>query len=153
MANTFEDIAARLAENEQAVGALYERFAESFPEDRELWVALARDEGQHAESIRGMLAAIPAEALRRPVQAIRLQAVATMKAYVESLAERCQRGELTRISALALGRDIENSLLEGKLFDVLSAAPATVVRVDEDLAAATREHRARIASALERAKG
>jgi len=152
MINTFVDVAAKLAENEEAVGALYEQFAAAFPDDRELWAGLASEEAQHAQWIREAVSAMAPDARREPVPVIRLQAIVSMTAFVLKLGERCRRGEITRVNALALARDLENSVHEGKLLDVLSAAPATAVSVDKRLAAATAEHRARISATLQRAR-
>jgi hypothetical protein len=147
MTDTLETVAEKLVQNEAGIGQLYELFAAAFPEDAPLWSALGEEEKQHAEWIRRAVEAMPADTRQRPVPAIRSQAIGTMITYVASVAERCRRNELTRLNAFALARDIENSLLEGRLLESLQVpAPG----VDKDLLEATAAHRRRIVEAMQR---
>jgi hypothetical protein len=150
MADTIETIANALAENERGLAALYESFAAAFPIDRDLWAGLAREEEEHASWIRRAVDGLPPEARRRPMLTVRLPAVTTMIRYVSSLVGRCRRGELTRRTAIALGRDLENSLLEGKLLTVLDTPPLTTGGVGKALAESTAQHRSRLIDALQR---
>ncbi len=150
MTDTFDTVAGKLIENERGLGALYELFATAFAADADLWTALAAEEQQHADWIRHAIDAMLPEDRRRPLPSIRVPAVASMIQYVASVADRCRRGELTRRSALALARDIENSLLEGRLLDTLTASSAADAARHE-LVQGTTLHRKRIADRLARA--
>ncbi|MGE5361013.1 MAG: hypothetical protein ACM3NQ_18500 [Bacteroidales bacterium] len=147
MTETLETVAAKLVENERGIGQLYELFAAAFPDDAPLWSALGQEEQQHAEWIRQAVEAMPADTRQQPVPAIRSQAIGSMMAYVASVRERCRRKELSRLNAFALARDIENSLLEGRLLESLKTP---VAGVDKDLLAATAVHRRRIVEAMQR---
>jgi hypothetical protein len=150
MADTFDALADKLIENESAIGALYDLFAATFPVDRDLWAGLAREEEQHAAWIRQAVENLPSETRQRPVPLIHLQAVVSLLTYATALAERCRRGELTRFTALALARDLENSLLEGK---VLTTLATSLSHLEKALVESTTAHRERIAAAWQALRG
>lgn len=152
MADTFETVVLKLAENEAALGRLYEVFGQSFPQDTELWTGLAADEYQHSLWIRKVSEAATPEQRQQSLPSIRVPAIETMIRYLSSIAGRCRRGELTRLNALALARDIEDSLLESKLLEALPSGPAGLATVQKSLISQTTQHRQRIEDALERVK-
>jgi hypothetical protein len=152
MSDTFEAITGKLMENETALGRLYELFGQTFPQDAELWVSLARDEYRHSVWIRQACEAVTPEQRQQSLLSIRVPAVEKMIQYVGSIAERCRRGELTRLNALALARDLENSLLESRLLGTLSSGAARLVLLQKSLVESTTEHRQRIVDALDRVR-
>lgn len=152
MPDSFEAVARKLAENETAIAGLYELFARAFDADRALWTGLANEEHQHAAWILSALEAMtPDQRLQLDVQA-RVPAIDLMIAYVASLADRCRRGELTRITALSLARDLENSLLEGRMLASIATSAGRLAGLQADLIRATTAHRKRIADVLDRAR-
>jgi hypothetical protein len=150
MPDTFESVTRKLMENETAIGHLYELFSLTFPPDAELWTRLARDEHQHAEWIRQASDAAAPEQRERSPLSIRLAAVENMIQHVGLIAERCRRKELTRINALALGRDLESSLLESKILGTLSSGAAGLAGLELALVQATADHRRSLVEALDR---
>lgn len=152
MADTFETVARKLAQNEATLGSLYELFGQSFPQDTELWVGLAADEYQHSLWIRKVSEAATPEQRQQSLPSIRVPAIETMIQYIGSIAGRCRRGELTRLNALALARDLEGSLLENKLLEALPGGTAGLATVQTSLIAQTAQHRQRLEDALERVR-
>jgi hypothetical protein len=152
MADTFETIARKLMENETAIGRLYQLFGQVIRQDADLWAGLAQDEYQHSEWIRQAYEAVTPEQRQKSLLSVRAQAVDSMIEYVGSVAERCRRGELTRLTALSLARDLENSLLESKLLGTLSSGAASLAALEKTLVEATARHRKRLADASERAR-
>jgi hypothetical protein len=152
MPDTFEAVTRKLMENETAIGHLYELFSVTYPLDAELWTRLAQDEHQHAEWIRQAAEAAEPEQRKQSPLSIRLVAIEAMIQHVGSIAERCRRKELTRINALALGRDLENSLLESKLLGALSAGAARLAGLENALVRSTADHRRSLAEALDRVR-
>ncbi len=152
MPDSFEAIAKKLAENETAIAGLYELFAEAFDADRALWTGLANEERQHAAWILAALeATTPDQRPQLGVQA-RVPAIDLMITYVATLEDRCRRGELTRVTALSLARDLENSLLEGRVLASIAASAGRLAGLQADLIRATTAHRRRIAEVLDRAR-
>ncbi len=150
MQDVFEAIARSLADNETALADLYATFARAFPEDAPLWAALADDERHHASAIGEVRQSVTAGAVRPDPGAVRREAIESMTRYVHSIGDRCRRGEIARIQACALARDLENSMLEKNLFRVLGVGPAAVTALQELLAAQTLEHRRKIDETLAR---
>ena len=152
MSDPLDEVADALIENELAVARLYEQFAETFEEDAEFWQGLATEEHKHARWIgeaRDLARTEPVEPAAPPV---RLQAVEHMIQYVESIGERCRKGELTRVNAYALARDVENSLLESRIFGLFVPARDQLRALQERLVRDTSMHRQRIAEVLDRAR-
>ena len=152
MPDSFEAVARRLAENETAIGGLYELFAEAFAVDRVFWAGLANEEHQHAAWILSALEAIAPDQRRQVDVQARVPAIDLMIGYVASLADRCRRGELARLTALALARDLENSLLEGRILTSIATSAGRLAELRADLLRATTAHRQRIADVLDRAR-
>jgi len=150
MSDPLDEVADALIENELAVARLYEQFAQTFEEDAGFWQGLAKEEHQHARWIgeaRDLARTRPVESATPP---IRLQAVEHMIQYVESIGERCRKGELTRLNAYALARDVENSLLESRIFGLFVPARDQLRALQERLVRDTSAHRQRISEALDR---
>jgi len=149
MSDPLDDLAEALIENELAVARLYELFAQTFEEDAGFWQELAKEEHQHARWIseaRDLARTRPVEPTTPP---IRLQVVEHMIQYVDSIGERCRKGELTRVNAYALARDVESSLLESRIFSLFVPARDQLRALQERLVHDTSAHRQRIAEALD----
>jgi hypothetical protein len=150
MSDPLDDLAEALIENELAVARLYELFAQTFEEDAEFWTELSKEEHRHAQWIRearDLAGTRPVESATPP---IRIQAVEHMIQYVDSIGERCRKGELTRLNAYALARDVENSLLESRIFSLFVPALDQLKALQERLVRDTSAHRRRITEALDR---
>ncbi len=150
MKDRFDAVAAKLADNEIALAELYATFARTFSEDASFWTALVDDERRHASLINDVRQSEPSGGVRPPPAGARPEAIDTMMRYVRSIVERCRKGELSRVQACALAKDLENSMLENKLFVVLGTGSAELTAVQERLAADTADHRRRIDETLAR---
>ncbi len=146
----FEQLAAKLAEHEIALSEMYAQFARTFTVDAELWTALSRDEARHAVWIDEMRQSASARSVRAVDTTIRLQGVEVALTYARGLAERCRSGRMTRLQAHALARDVENGMLERKVFAVLGAASPEFANLQETLTRETAAHRDKISKALAR---
>ncbi len=151
MKDSFDTIAAKLAENEMAVAALYLKFARTFPEDVALWAPLAEDEQRHADWVSEVRCSVAASGSEPEPGAVRVQAIDTMTRYIQSIGERCGKGELNRTQACARARDLENSILENKLFTILGNSPE-LRNLQQRLVTDETAHRKRIDETLGRLK-
>jgi rubrerythrin len=150
MSDPLDEVADLLIENELTIARLYEQFAQTFEEDATFWQRLAKEEHQHArwiEEARDLARTRPVEPT---APAVRLPAVEHMIQYVDSIGERCRKGELTRLNAHALARDVEDSLLESRIFNLFVPARDQLRALQERLVRDTAAHRQRIAEALDR---
>lgn len=134
-------IISLLAENERAVGRLYQTYADKFPTHREFWLDLANEEQQHAEWLRRLLVRVE-EGLGcvRPDR-FDVDAARDARARVEKMIEETHRPDFSLTDALRAAMTIEKSLIEAEYFDVFEGAAAEVVQVQYCLADATKNHR------------
>ncbi len=150
MKESFDAIAAKLEENETGLSDLYAQFARTFPQDAAFWTELSRDELKHAGLIGRLRGSVAVGAIRPGDTTARREGIDMAMQYAASIAERCRRGEITRVQAHALARDIENAMLERKLLTVLGLASPESAAVVEELVRETAVHRTKINEALER---
>jgi hypothetical protein len=98
MSDPLDEVADALIENELAIARLYEQFAQTFGEDATFWQGLAKEEHQHARWIGEAR-----DLARRAGRARRAaRSSSSRRAHdpcVESIGERCRKGELTRLNA------------------------------------------------------
>ncbi len=150
MNESFDVVAAKLADYETGLSDLYAQFARTFIEDREFWTDLSHDEARHAAWINRLRQSVSAGAVRPAQTAVRREAIETAMAYARSLAGRCSRGDINRLQAHALARDIENAVLERKLLDLLDVASDESRNLHEALNRETAAHRDKIIKAMAR---
>lgn len=110
--------AAAMVRHEELVGELYGTFAEKFPDQRDLWSELSRDETGHANLIRRLCGKIEKGLVNINARSFKTKAVETSLAYLDILRDRAH-GEMSRQMALSIALQIENSMLEMKFFEVL----------------------------------
>lgn len=141
------DIVELLALHELAMKTLYETFAEQFPKHREMWTSIAAQEQGHADALMAFHAANEFTA-HAAFSQLKPQAVLLSIEFVEQKTTLARAGVLSAVQALAVGRELESALIEGSFLKAGRAVPA-LAEVTQRLAAETREHLARIMSALE----
>jgi len=137
-----------LAENERAVGRLYQTYADKFPTHREFWLDLANEEQQHAEWLRRLLARVE-EGLGcvRPDR-FDVDSARDARARVERMIEETDRPDFSLTDALRAAKAIEETLVEAEYFEVFEGAAAEVLQVQYCLADATKNHRTLIEEQL-----
>ena len=148
--DTFDAIAAKLAEHERALSEMYQQFARTFVEDADLWTGLSRDETRHAAWVEHMRHLVDVRAIEAPESPARRPAIDMAIQYASTLADRCRRGDMTRLQAHALARDVENGMLERKLFTALGGAAREFKDLQDALVLETTSHRDRIVQSLAR---
>jgi hypothetical protein len=137
---------------ELALASFYGLCGESAANGLHFWATLAREERQHAETIR-RIAAILAERPDRfePNRTFHVTAIQTFRAYVESLAERLRTGEISRSDQhhlLSLARDVEQSVLEGKWNEIVKTADGEFQALIQAVVSETMAHKAKIVARL-----
>ena len=106
-------------ENETAVGALYQRYAELFPEQQETWSTLARAETAHAKLLQELLDKGPPEVAHIPLDKINAKEMAFITRQIAVMREKAATGTVTPVRAVTNALVVE-SLVEDFLF---KAAP------------------------------
>ncbi|MBE0430857.1 MAG: DUF2202 domain-containing protein [Dehalococcoidia bacterium] len=130
----------RLAENEEAIAALYQEYAGRFPEYDSFWRGLAHDEEEHAGWIRVLGSTDAPDEVFVDRTRFNEQAIQTYLDYLRRELAKVQQGETTLLNALAVTLYIEESLIERKYFEVFDTDAPRLKQVLQNLAAATRTH-------------
>jgi hypothetical protein len=133
---------------EESAGAFYKACAGKFPDRRDFWLTLASAEEAHARFLRD-LARDPADALAFAYR--RRTAVSPLKVLLDFLSRNLAALETTSVTlvhALAIARDIENSVLEKQILEAVPGDSPHVRKTIQRMNAETGEHRTRIEAAL-----
>jgi len=142
------NILHRLAENEEAIGVLYQEYAKRFPDYESFWVGLASEEKEHASWIRRLYSTAAESALFFNQKRFNKEAIQTYLNYLQRELVKVKQGETTLINALSVTLYIEESLIERKYFDVFETDSVELKHVLLNLAASTRIHLDRAREAL-----
>ena len=146
------DILEMLIRHELAIKQLYKEFASVFTNRKDFWQRLAEDEQKHADTL-GMLRSEPSiNTLLLHDSQIKPQAIALSIGYVESQAERAQKGNFNLLQALSIAKDLESALLEKQFSKLSDFASKEMRAILVNIAAETERHRSAIVEALDAEK-
>ena len=133
-----------LAEHEKVIGQLYKEYARKFPEQKNFWSKIAREEIEHASWIFKLRSKIEEGSLYFKEGRFKMEAIKTSLGYLKSQITEVQNNKISAKNALSVARDIENGLIEKKFFEVFEPDCREIKQVFLDLATATRDHSNRI---------
>jgi len=111
---TLPDQLRLLAENERAIGSLYEEYARHLPEHEDFWLGLAAEERQHAEWIEQLGASESATSGLKP--RFTIEAIRTFAAYIREQHGYAKQGT-TMAASVATAYGIETALMERRFFE------------------------------------
>ena len=144
------DVIEAMAGYEDAVGDLYAAFAVKFREDDDLWRQLAAEERGHGEALRSL--AREADELSIFLDTDRFNA-AEVRSATRRLKERSEVVAYSSVDlreALAEAVEIERSMVDSQVFQVLQTDTPAVVAVLDHLREQTAAHRSRLMDELAR---
>ncbi len=133
---------------ELKVADLYRLFAERLPEHRELWREMHDEELQHAQWIEYLADKVAAGATLFHEDNTRTYTVQSYIDYVDSAMQKAGRTDLSMTAALVLSVDLENSLLERKVFRYFSDDHPDLKAVLSRLAAESYDHARKVKELL-----
>ena len=107
----------RMHELEQSLAEMYALFAEKFPEHRELWLTLVKEEHEHAEAVQKLYGLTYKKDASFSEGSTRLSAIEAIIEYVKKTCEIGRYDGLTSEQALELSRDIEKSMIAKNIFN------------------------------------
>lgn len=143
-----------LAQHERAIGRLYSLYASNLPAYRTLFEDLSRQEEGHAQLLEELGTAVSRGELCCLVDRFNPMAVRTALAYVGEQIEQCRADSyISPKQALSVARDMENSLLESRWFEVFEGDAPKLKETLERLARETKEHRQLVQAAWIEATG
>jgi hypothetical protein len=110
-------------ELEQSLAEMYALFAEKFPEHRELFMTLVKEEHEHAEAVQKLYGLTYKKEASFSEGSTRLAAIEAIIEYVKKTCEIGRHDGLTSEQALELSRDIEKSLIAKNIFNHFRVRP------------------------------
>ena len=141
-----------LAEHEEAMSALYNAFAQRYPEVGDLWKTLCAEEYTHGKLLRSLPERVDAAALQAFVsaRAIDLDEVRAETKRLVNLAQLTAVAGLPLQEAFRTAVHLEDSLIESQLFVVTAEDAPEVAEVLGTLEAQTERHQKHLTESLSR---
>lgn len=130
----------RLIEWEGLISRLYTRYAERFPEHRELWLDMAAEEVGHAEALREIHALIGQGAVLENIGEFKEDLVEHEIVLIRAALERCDEPGLTITEAADVARSIETSIIESLFYDAIECCAPRFHEIAERLRTETEAH-------------
>ncbi|MBM4310650.1 MAG: hypothetical protein FJ119_06860 [Deltaproteobacteria bacterium] len=109
-------ILMRMHELEQSLEELYAVFAEKFPEHRELFLTLVKEEHEHAEAVQKLYRLTYHNDASFAEGSTRLGAIEAIIDYVKKSCETARQDQMLPEHALVLSHDLEKSLIAKNIF-------------------------------------
>ncbi len=134
---------------ELKVAGLYKLLAEKFPDHCELWLRMHDEELQHAQWIEYLADKVAAGAVLFHEDNTRTNTVQTYLDYVETAIHKVRTVDISMMEALALSADLENSLLERKVFKYFSNDHRDLKETFSRLASESYEHAKKVKDLLD----
>jgi hypothetical protein len=106
-----------LVDYEQTISQLYKVFADQHPDYREFWATLAWEEDNRAGRILELKSEIEQRRATFDSANISSSGVRNSIVYIKDQAEKIHRTRIPFITALTIARDIEKSIVYGKIFN------------------------------------
>ena len=129
-----------LKEHEIALSQLYEVYASTFPEFENFWAGLSVEEKQHAEWIDKLKAIVVESPNDFVVDRFPLAAIEHSIGYVREQILKAQQQDITPTQAFSTALDLEEGLLEKKLFETFDGDSKEIERTLALLDQYTQNH-------------
>jgi rubrerythrin len=136
-----------LARHEEAVGELYDTYAEVFPQRNNFWKQLAIEERGHATWLRNMYPHVEDNSVTFDEGRFNVKALETSIRYLKKWALEARDIEL--INALSIAMDIEGGIIERNYFKVFDSDNEDLKQVFNSLVEACKQHKKRVSDALD----
>ena len=129
-----------MKEHEQALAALYELYSGKFPEYKDFWNELSREEILHANWIGKLQADIEDNSEDFVVERSPVGAIERSTEFVKKQMDAAQQPDFVLINALSTALRLEEALMEGKYFEVLETDCAKTKHTLTVLAQSAQTH-------------
>jgi hypothetical protein len=141
-----------IAAHEEALGKLYQAYADRLPEYAPLFRQLGEDEGVHSEAAATFAAKARESRVQMSPGPLRAQAIRTSLALVVRSTEEAQTIPITGVAALSISHDLEEASIEKRFFEVAETDSPELRGLMLRLAEETLRHRELLREAWEKAR-
>ncbi len=144
------EITGKLAQNEETLGKLYSVYADKFPDYREFWLEIGKDESKHRATIRQLQDEV--EKGRLTIKPYRFN-VTAIKHQIQHVEDEIKKAALISYSvtnALSAALNFETSLLEFKYFEVFDTFSPEIQNKIAAIAEDTKRHAIKVRDAWQK---
>lgn len=138
-----------LVEIENLANELYTFFAEKFPEESEFWLAIAKEEKDHASIIHMLGAGVAEGQSSFDDRRFTLEEIETTVEWARDKVGGAKQSDLNIEQALSLSFEFEKNLLDRSFFDVFVPKTESVKNFISGVLEATKRHRDSVKKKLE----
>lgn len=139
-----EVILEAMKEHEQALAHLYELYVGKFPEYKDFWNELSKEEVQHAGWIDKLQVGLENSSDDFVVERFPIGAIQHSTEYVKKLMDMANQPDFVLINALSTALRLEEALMENKYFEVIETDSAKTKHTLAMLAQSTQQHCQRV---------
>ena len=131
-----------MAQLELTVSRFYTVCAQVMDDEKVFWLGISGQEENHAKSLYRMYIILIARPERfEKDRVFNTTAISTFISGVTAHIERVQKGDLPKKSVLILARDIENSLLENKISEIVKTDDVEYQSLAKSIVSETDNHK------------
>lgn len=135
-----QQIIELMVQQELKLAELYQALMESVPSLVDLWSKTRGEELQHVQWVEHLGNKIKSGGILFQEDKVRANALQSFLTYLDSIINRVKGNKLTDFEALVLASDVEDSLLERKVFDHFQHDSPEIKVTLERLRIETQEH-------------
>lgn len=148
--NRTEDVLELMRSYELLLKDLYKLFADKIPTEKDFWMKLSEEENKHAYWLEVLGVNMQKQELSLNGDSrFNLPLIKSSIEHVKEAVEDFNKIELNLFDALIFAKDIENSMIEKKFFEVFYGINDDFDRVMKLLKEETEKHSERIEEKLE----
>jgi rubrerythrin len=136
-----------LTQQELLIAEIYRFFAGLFPERRDFWEDLARDQMEHATWVEYFYKKAASDTIRFEEGKIKTYTVESFVKYLEENLAKVKEKAPTLQAAFSLALNIENSLLVRRVFELFLSSDPEMIKLLKNLQTKLKAHRSRIEDA------
>lgn len=148
--NKSEDVLELMRSYELFLKDLYQFFAQKIPQEKEFWLRLSEEENKHAYWLEVLGMNIEKRGISlNGDDRFNLPLIKSSIEHVKEALDDFKKIELSFFDALTFAKDIENSMIEKKFFEVFYGIDDDFDRVMKLLKEETKKHSERIEEKLQ----
>ncbi|MHB9132936.1 MAG: hypothetical protein ACYDBB_17865 [Armatimonadota bacterium] len=133
-----------LIQIEEAIGQLYLRYAEIFPDQADFWREIAREEDVHVTWVRTIREGLEVGTVRFKDGRCVPEHYRTFLDYIQRRRSEALRAPLTFFEALSIAQDLESSIIERSFQQIFQGNSAKIQQLLHALDASTEKHLQRV---------
>ena len=139
-----------LREMEETANELYTVFSEKFPEERDFWLDIAKEETEHASVISMLGASIAEGSASFDENRFTVEEINSTLEWAKGKVTEAKKGDISEKEALSISLKLEEKILESSYFEVFIPKTEGIRDFISGVIKATERHRDKVRQKLNR---